>query len=191
MWYHYLYMLRQIRGTILSITDNKVLIEVQGFGISVITTSECALSLTVGTEATLSTHLVVRDTGLELFGFKDAASLSFFELLLTVSGVGPRSAINMMNLSPVPPLARAIRARDLGYITKVAGVGKKLAEKVVVELADKIPEDQTEHNTNDGDVLDAMVALGYSERDARIIIKNIPNTLVSKDERIRYALKER
>lgn len=183
-------MLRQIRGTVLSINDNKVLIEVHGFGIGVLTTKECALSLSVGTESTLSTHLVVRDTGLELFGFPDESSLSFFELLLTVSGVGPRSAINMMNLSPLPPLKRAIRTRDIGYLTKVAGVGKKLAEKVMVELSEKIPDDGIESNTSDTDVLDAMIALGYTERDARTLIKTIPNTLVSKDERLRYVLKE-
>jgi Holliday junction DNA helicase RuvA len=184
-------MLRRIEGTVISFSKNTVLVNVHGFGISLFTTLHGISAYTTGEGGVFYTHLVARDGGVELFGFPTKEELVFFELLLTVSGVGPRSALSVLNLSPILPLARAIRAKDVGYLTKVAGVGKKLAEKIVVELSEKVPETDLTHHSDDGELLDTLVALGYAERDARSLIKKIPNTLTGKNERLRYALKDK
>jgi Holliday junction DNA helicase RuvA len=184
-------MLRSVEGVVSSVEKNTVLVVVHGFGIALITTFEGASRLCVGEHATFYTHLVARDGSLELFGFPTESELRFFELLLTVSGVGPRSALSVLNASPVSPLTRAIRAKDVGYLTKVGGVGKKLAEKIVLELSEKMPEMHGDHAYGDSELLDTLVALGYLERDARSLIKKIPNTLTGKDERLRYALKDK
>ena len=140
----------------------------------------------MGSEATLATHLALKQDGLELYGFADSADRDFFELILTVSGVGPKTALSVLRKAPREALEGAIGKRDLAYLTKVVGLGKKSAEKMLVELADKIGPHS--HSREDGEVFDTLVALGYTEREARKALQAIPENLVGKDIRLKAAL---
>jgi Holliday junction DNA helicase RuvA len=177
-------MIRQIRGKVLSLGATSAVVEVMGLGIEVFTTAPGALSL--GAEATLYTRLAVKQDGLELYGFMSPADLSFFELLLTVSGVGPKTAMGVMRRGERGALEGAISKRDLSYLTKVVGLGKKSAEKMLVELADKVGTEP--HDDADGEVFDTLVALGYTEREARKALQNVPDSAAGKEARLKAAL---
>ena len=177
-------MIRQIRGKVLNVGLVSAVIEVAGFGIEVRMSSP--QTLLVGSEASLATHLALKQDGLELYGFHDSADRDFFELILSVSGVGPKTALSVLRRAPREALEGAIGTRDLSYLTKVVGFGKKSAEKMLVELADKIGPHS--HSREDGEVFDTLVALGYTEREARKALQSIPDGMTGKDARLKAAL---
>ena len=177
-------MIRQIRGEVISVGLTSAVVEVTGFGIEVHMSAPQALS--AGKEASLATHLVVRQDGMELYGFPTADDRDFFELVLSVSGVGPKTALSILRRAPREALEGAIGKRDLAYLTKVVGLGKKSAEKMLVELAEKVGP--RAHDSADGEVFDTLVALGYTEREARKALQNIPESAVGKDVRLKAAL---
>lgn len=177
-------MIRQIRGKVLSVGPVSAVIEIAGFGMEVHMSAPDTLS--IGSEAQLATHLAVKQDGMELYGFPDVADRDFFELILTVSGVGPKTALSVLRRAPREALEGAIGKRDLAYLTKVVGLGKKSAEKMLVELADKVGP--RSHDNADGEVFDTLVALGYTEREARKALQSIPEDVVGKDARLKAAL---
>lgn len=177
-------MIRQIRGKVLQVGPVSAVMEVAGFGVEVRMSSP--QTLTVGSEAVLATHLALKQDGLELYGFPDAADRDFFELILSVSGVGPKTALSVLRRAPREALEGAIGTRDLDYLTKVVGLGKKSAEKMLVELVDKVGPHS--HSREDGEVFDTLVALGYTEREARKTLQAIPDSAVGKDARLKAAL---
>ncbi len=177
-------MIRQIRGKVLNVGLVSAVIEVAGFGVEV--RMSAPQTLTPGSEALLATHLALKQDGLELYGFPDAADRDFFELILSVSGVGPKTALSVLRRAPREALEGAIGTRDLAYLTKVVGLGKKSAEKMLVELADKIGPHS--HAREDGEVFDTLVALGYTEREARKALQAIPGSAVGKESRLKAAL---
>lgn len=177
-------MIRQIRGKVLSVGPVGAVIEIAGFGIDV--RMSAPETLTVGEEARLATHLAVKQDGMELYGFADAIDRDFFELIISVSGIGPKTALSVMRRGRREALQGAISKRDLDYLTKVVGLGKKSAEKMLVELADKVGPHS--HATEDGEVFDTLVALGYTEREARRALSDIPKSTTGKDARLKAAL---
>jgi holliday junction DNA helicase RuvA len=177
-------MIRQIRGTVLATSVTSAVIEVAGFGVEVRMPN--AEVLPIGTEITLATHLTLKQDGLELYGFAESADRDFFELILSVSGVGPKTALSVLRRAPREALAGAISARDLTYLTKIVGLGKKSAEKMLVELADKVGP--RTHDAQDAEVFETLVALGYTEREARSALQSVPESVVGKDARLKAAL---
>ena len=177
-------MIRQIRGKVLSVGPASAVIEAAGFGIEVRVSSMEGLA--EGHEAALATHLAVKQDGLELYGFPTALDRDFFELILSVSGIGPKTALSVLRRAPREALEGAIGKRDLNYLTKVVGLGKKSAEKMLVELSEKVGPHA--HDGADGEVFDTLVALGYTEREARKALQSIPETVSGKDARLKAAL---
>lgn len=180
-------MIRQISGKVLATSTGSVVVNVAGIGLEI--KMNAPETLTVGREATLATHLVVKKDGVDLYGFVDPADRDFFELVLSVSGVGPKTALNVLKRANREVLAGAISTRDLDYLTKVVGLGKKSAEKMLVELADKVSA--TVHDDADSEVFDTLVALGYTEREARSTMVSIPHDVSGKDARLKAALAAR
>lgn len=177
-------MIRQIRGKVLSVGLTSAVVEVAGFGIEVRMSAPETLS--IGSEASLATHLTLKQDGLELYGFSGPADRDFFELILSVSGIGPKTALSVLRRATREALEGAIGKRDVNYLTKVVGLGKKSAEKMLVELADKVGP--SAHDDADGEVFDTLVALGYTERDARKALQAIPSDAVGKEMRLKAAL---
>jgi len=177
-------MIRQIRGRVVGVGPTSAVVEVAGFGIEV--RMSAPETLTLDSEATLATHLTIKQDGLELYGFANVADRNFFELILSVSGVGPKTALSVLRRAPREALEGAISKRDLTYLTKVVGLGKKSAEKMLVELADKVGP--CAHDDADGEVFETLVALGYTEREARKALQGIPDGMVGKDLRLKAAL---
>jgi Holliday junction DNA helicase RuvA len=168
-------MIASVRGAVLSAGLDSAVIEVGGVGLLLHTTAGTAASLRPGAEATLVTTLVVREDSLTLYGFADDDERAIFTMLQTVSGVGPRLALTMLAIHAPDGLRRAIGSGDLVALTKVPGIGKKGAERIVLELRDKIgiPSGVASSGARrpvatDGgaQVRDALVGLGWSSRQA-------------------------
>ena len=186
-------MIGQLTGTVNFRAERYVILDVGGVGYKIYA-SEPTLGLaTVGTSGTFWTHLVVREDVLDLYGFIAKAELELFELLISVSGVGPRSALAILSLASPQILTQAIAAGNTDYLTRVSGVGKKIAEKVVVELRDKlaaISSETSEHFKQAGDAMDAMKSLGYSDREAREALSKVPQDITDTGAIVKEALKQ-
>ena len=185
-------MISSLAGTVRHKDLNSVVVDVDGVGYKVAVPTEVAVESALGQSVFLWTHLAVRETSLELFGFAEREGLETFELLITISGIGPKTALGILNIVSPATLRQAVGSGDTSYLTRVSGIGKKNAEKIVLELKDKLVlrEGEATHDTKvEGDALEALVSLGYAERDARQALKKVPKTVKSASDRVKQALK--
>jgi Holliday junction DNA helicase, RuvA subunit len=145
-----------------------------------------------GESVTLLTHLVVREDAHLLYGFATAAERTAFRQLLRISGVGPKVALSVLSGMSVDDLSVAVASQDAGRLTRIPGIGKKTAERLVLELRDKLPTAITTVASQaaiaGGEVISALLALGYNEREAAAAVKPLPADLALADA-IRQALK--
>ncbi len=178
-------MIREIRGTVLGVELTGATIDVAGWGVFVHLATPDILK--EGATVRLKTYLVIKQDGVDLYGFPDEEDRHFFELLLSVSGVGPKTALSIFRKAPREALSRAIGSRDITYLTRVIGMSKKAAEKLAVELSEKVG-DGSAHDDQDAEVFDTLIALGYTEREARKTLGAIPPNVVGKDSRLKAAL---
>jgi holliday junction DNA helicase RuvA len=195
-------MISRLTGKIVHIDPKYIVLDVNGVGYKVATTVD--IMTKIGKEGekekdvTMWTYLAVRETALDLYGFTSLSELNFFELLITISGIGPKTALGILNSASVQALQTAVQTDDTSHLIKIAGIGKKVAEKIVMELKDKVDkfthteESKTamkEAQKNDNDALEALKALGYSQNEARDVLKEIPKSITKTNEKIREALK--
>ena len=172
-------MIGQLRGRLAEKRPNQVLVDVGGVGYLVqVPLSTYAALGELHTEVTLLIHTHVREDALALYGFVSAREKHFFELLLSASGVGPALALKILSGMTVEELVPAIRSADLGRLTKIPGVGRKTAERIVVELKDKLDAVAVEAEKPmpaspvgiEADVVSALVNLGYDGRAAEAAV---------------------
>jgi len=184
-------MFGHITGKIFDLKPTKVILKVGGLGFIVHSTLSYIEKLKPGMEASFWTHTAVRETVLDLFGFETEEELKIFELLITVSGVGPKSALAILGVAGVKAIEEAVYTKNTSSLTKISGIGKKTAEKIVIELDGKIISDGkgSDKTNEDIDVYDALRSLGYRERDIQETIKNLPKDIVGTNEKIKRALK--
>ncbi|PIR47026.1 MAG: Holliday junction branch migration protein RuvA [Candidatus Vogelbacteria bacterium CG10_big_fil_rev_8_21_14_0_10_45_14] len=185
-----------LQGTVEHLEEKSVILSVAGVGYYVYLTVPFSSSLRAGEERTLWVYTAVRDDAIELYGFASREELSFYELLLSVPGIGPKGALSILGLAPLRSLIGAIGRGDVIYLTKVSGIGKKTAEKMVLELKGKLghygnaEDGNATQKSEDTDVLSALLALGYGDREAREIVRTLPEDLVRVEDKIKYALRE-
>lgn len=172
-----------------------IILDVHGVGYKVFGTPDVLLKAheAKDTEITLWTHLVVKDDALDLYGFISRSELSFFELLITVSGIGPKTALGILSVASIDMIQSAIHQNDTSLLTKVSGIGKKNAEKIVLELKDKVDDIGHENNTaarsTDNDTIEALKSLGYSPAEIREALKKIDRGVTDTGARVKAALK--
>ena len=145
-----------------------------------------------GDNIELSTYLAVRETSFDLYGFSSQEELDIFELLITVSGIGPKTAMSILSIATIETLQKAVSSGNASYLVKMSGIGKKNAEKIVLELQGKLGvgyETSDASLSDEGDVLEALCALGYSQRAVRESLKQIPAETTDAKDRIKEALK--
>lgn len=183
-------MIGSLRGTVQGLIRGQAIIDVNGVGYRVALTADTLTGIIEGQEILLWTHMAVRETAQDLYGFLTRDDLTWFELLLTVSGVGPKSALAIVNTVDTKTLANAIGRNDARALAS-AGVGKKTAEKIVLELREKVGSIETKDapQGGDSDVVDALVGLGYSAKEAREVVRSLPADLATMEEKIREAIK--
>ena len=188
-------MIAHVSGKVVEKFAGSVIVDVHGVGYEVQVAMGDFESAHLDTEMKFFTYHHVREQSDELFGFSSLAAKKLFEMLITVQGIGPKAALSILSLGPAEQVRNAIANSDSAYITKASGVGKKSAERVVVDLSDKVglPTQydatpvQTVLNTND-DALDALIALGYTLADANSALEGVDTTLPA-EARIAEALK--
>lgn len=188
-------MIAHLSGKLLFSSDRFVVIEAAGIGYKVRVPMDTLNFLRAAKENAVSLwiHTSVREDALDLYGFEHQTELEFFELLIGVSGIGPRTALGILNIAPVNHLKEAIAAGDTGALTKVSGIGSKGAQKIILELRDKMGGHGTEMGGSmlreERDAIEGMVALGYAERDAREALKKVSADIKGTGARIKDALK--
>lgn len=184
-------MIGLLEGEVRGVRAGYALVMAGGVGYKVAATREALASLKNAAQATLWTHLAVREDALDLYGFASEEELGFFEMLLTVPGIGPKSALAVLDIASIATLRAAITGGNASYLTNVSGIGKKTAEKIVLELRDKLDKEEGAHASLKGDeeALEAMRALGYSHTEAREALRKVPSSIEKGSERLREALK--
>ena len=185
-------MIGYIEGTIQYIGPQSLVVNTNGVGYIVFTVTTVLTTYTIGENITLWIHLAVRENSMELFGFPDREQLSFFSLLLDVSGIGPRGALGIIEIAPVTTLQKAISSGDTTYLTNVSGIGKKTAAKIVIELKDKMAKIVGDGDTGlreESEALEALCSLGYSKKDAREALQQLPEDVTTTQEKITASLK--
>lgn len=186
-------MIYSLEGIIEYKKDKFAVINVNGVGYKIFMSSDILSKMPeLGEKAKIFTYQYVREGALDLYGFLNSFDLVFFEMLIAISGVGPKMAISILSIAPTNLLASAIVKGDLTFFTKVSGVGRKTAEKIILELKDKVHKlgiDMEEFETGDNEVLDALESLGYSAREAQNALRQLPKDVKGIENRIKEALK--
>jgi Holliday junction DNA helicase RuvA len=188
-------MIATVRGEITQIEGNAVIVEVGGWGVRVQTPLPLQTRLHVGMAVLLYTHLVVREDAWSLYGFETQAERDLFTLLLSVDGVGPRTALALLSGASLDTIQRAIFQEDAELLSRLPGIGRKTAQKIVLSLHDRLKpssvlENMAGMSDADSEVLAALTALGYSVVEAQMAIQSLPpDAPADVEERLRLALR--
>ncbi len=187
-------MIGRLEGACAGTTpEGAALIDVGGVAYAVhVTAPTLARLIESKNKVSLLIHTAVREDAIDLYGFESGEELVFFKQLMSVSGIGPKSALGILNLSDVTHLTRSIAQGDATALTRVHGIGKKSAERIVVELRDKVGGKQGVGGSaygSDAEVVDALLALGYRVEEARRALKEIGDAYEGVSERVAAALK--
>jgi len=191
-----IHMISRLSGTLIALDLKTAVIDVGGLGYKVFVGGETIEYLVgnISKPVSLFTYLAVRENSLDLYGFKNQQTLDMFELLITVSGIGPKSALGVLNVASEHTLREAITMEDTSYLTKVSGIGKKNAEKIVLELKGKFKDNETSFGekkdvSKEALVIEALKSLGFDEKSARDSIKKMDKELTA-EAMIKLSLKE-
>ena len=191
-------MIGSLRGELLDRSESELIVEVGGIGYRVFVSPAVLGSATAGGRIKLFTHHVVREDLQALYGFRTVEELGFFGLLLTVTGVGPKVAMAIVGSRPTPDLQLAIMQQDQAVLVSIPGIGKKLAERVIFELKEKVAAagvaaiSVAGQPVAESDVVGALQALGYSLPEAREAARhglNMTAQGASLEERVKAALR--
>ena len=190
-------MIGRIQGSLLEKNPPEILVDCNGVGYELMVPMSTFYNLPVlGEKVSLLTHFVVREDAQILYGFATSTERAAFRQLVKISGVGPRTALSVLSGMSVEELAQAVTLQEVGRIIKVPGIGKKTAERLLLELKGKLGADIGVNlsggvsitNDSQSDILQALVALGYSDRDAALALKALPKDIGVSDG-IKLALK--
>ncbi len=187
-------MIGKLTGTLAAKNPPEVLVDCGGVGYEVLVPMSTFYNLpALGERVALLTHLIVREDAHLLYGFATQDERAGFKQLVKISGVGPRTALSILSGMSVADIAQAVTKQDAARLTKIPGIGKKTAERLLLELKGKLGDalatgGVSVSNDNQSDILQALVALGYSDRDAGLALKALPAD-VGVSEGIKLALK--
>lgn len=187
-------MIAYLAGTILRKNEKSIIVLVGGIGYEVFTLPKKILEAAIGDEIKLLTYLDIKENSWNLYGFSDQESLDFFKLLLTISGIGPKSALNILSKAELDILRQAITANNPELLVKISGLGKKTAEVVVSQLKDKVgqfianPTNTLADNVN-SELIEVLSQLGYDISQIRNVLPKISPEAKSIEEKIKAALK--
>lgn len=188
-------MIGLLTGKIAFRNDPYIILDVHGVGYKVYITSQLFPSLTLDQELTVFTHTHVKEDALELFGFPTAEDLRLFELLIDVNGIGPKTAVGVFTVGNRSEIVGAIAQANVDFFTGVPRLGKKNAQKIIIELKNKIGGKEELNLAEESDdlvveTLSALQGIGFSEREARLALKAIEGKGDNVQDKVRLALKQ-
>lgn len=190
-------MITYLKGKVKYKNNNYIVIDVHDVGYRVFVISQLLEEIEENKDVELYTSQHIGEDKVELYGFKQVSELEFFEQLIQISGIGPKSALGILSQASVDDIKRAIIHGDSSLLTKVSGIGRKTAERIILELKNKIDVSEKEEKEylkeggikEEAEALDGLVSLGYSLKEARAALKQIPEKAVSVEEKVKEALK--
>ncbi|MDD5605987.1 MAG: Holliday junction branch migration protein RuvA [Patescibacteria group bacterium] len=183
-------MIGRITGQVQDKGSDWVLIGTSGgVGYKVYATHDLLTKAQIGDDLTLSTHLVVREDVLALYGFEDQPTVEFFKALIGISGVGPRSALGILNAGKVDDLKSAINDSNVALFTTISGIGRKTAERIIIDLKNKLDGFSGNASKDTEELLTALSALGYNTYEVKAVLPQIPRDLADTEDRVKHALK--
>ena len=187
-------MISYLEGEILDKNEKFFVVNVNGIGYKIFSHSGILGKIPEnGQNVKIWTHLYVREDAMDLYGFLNKEELEFFEILISISGIGPRSALGILEVAPVSSLKQAIVSEDETFFTKVSGIGRKTAQRLILELKNKLSKTVTPVKGSDsqqmGEALEALISLGYNQRDARRSLQEISKDIKGVEAKVKAALK--
>ena len=186
-------MIYSLVGRVKKVFNTFVAFDIHGVGFKVFMSEKDLKSLSGDAELEIFTHLHVKEDALDLYGFLSPKELSFFELLISVSGVGPRSALSILDVAEIGKLTAAIVENRPDLLTQASGIGRKTAERVIIELRGKVATLQSEEIVksmeSDGDLVEILSSLGYRKESARSALSKISVDVKGLEARLKEALK--
>ena len=187
-------MLYSVSGRLASKGENMMVVEAGGFGFKIFASAQTIRRAgPAGGNVKLFTHFHVREDAMELYGFLSEDELSFFELLISVSGVGPKSALSIIDVADLEELSAAIQEGRPDLLTKASGIGRKTAERIIVELRSKMKSSRSgavvEKMETDVDLVEALSNLGYRREEARDALAKVPRETTGVEARLKEALR--
>ena len=185
-------MIAKLKGVIDFARDSYVVVDVGGVGYKVFVTMHTFGMIAGRVNVELYIHTYVREDILALYGFVEFGELEMFELLISISGIGPKAALGILSIADPKTVATAVLNEDPTILTRVSGVGKKIAQRVILELKNKISDISTLEKaqiTSDSDALEALVAMGFSVSQGREALKGISPEVKDVGHRVKLALK--
>lgn len=185
-------MIAKLKGKIEYLKDNYAVVDVNGVGYKVFLSAYTFGKVAGMTETELFIHTYVREDTLALYGFLALEELEIFELLISISGIGPKAATGILSIATPRTIKTAILNEDPSILTKVSGIGKKTAERVILELKNKVADISTgdkEEVAIDTDAIEALISMGYTNAEARDALKSVPADIKDVGARVKMALK--
>lgn len=171
-------MIASVRGVVDAVTAQDTVINVGGVGLRMMATPTTLSTLTLGRESTLVTSLIVREDSMTLYGFADDDEREVFDILITLSGIGPRLGLAVLSVLTPDAIRRAVSSKDEATLTRVPGIGKKSAQRMILELGTRLGPsrgsiDSSPPATGSAEVIDALMGLGWNERDAAAAVEAV------------------
>ena len=183
-------MISSLKGIVTEKNAKSIVVAISGIGLRITTNTDTLRVAKLGESILLQTYLAVRENALELYGFADKESLEYFELLIGITGIGPKTAVAILNVANPETIRKAVSSGDTAYLTKVSGIGKKTADRIVRELEDKIGAiEEGPSVSEEVDAVEALRSLGYTQTEARDALKKIGGTATGAGDRVKAALK--
>lgn len=187
-------MIYSVSGTLQSRGENFVVVAVGGLGLKIFMHRKALQSLpSAQSHLSLFCHLHVREDALDLFGFENPEELHLFELLISVSGVGPKSALSVLDVSSLRDLSAAIQENRPDLLTQAAGIGRKTAERIILELRSKVRAAEggatVAKMETDADLVETLASLGYRKEQAKAALDKVAREVTSLEDRLKSALK--
>jgi len=187
-------MISYLSGIIKFKNSKSITLDVQGVGYELFLSLPALEKIKIGEQKDFFTHLYVREESMELYGFESQEEKKFFELLISVSGIGPKTALQTLSVAKLLEIKKAILRDDPSLLRKVSGIGNKTAERIVVELKNKledmpIGEEKINLSATDSGAFEALQTLGYSNQEIREALRKIPTEMEDENKIIKQALK--
>jgi Holliday junction DNA helicase RuvA len=185
-------MIAKIKGKLEYVRNNYAVVDVLGVGYRVYSTTYTLGKISGQEEVDFFIHTHVREDAIMLYGFSSLEELEMFELLISISGIGPKAGLGILTVAAPKTIKTAILNEDSSILTKVSGVGKKTAERVILELKNKIGDisvGDRESAVSGSDAIEALISMGYSATEAREALKSVPKDIKDIGEMVKKALK--
>lgn len=184
-------MIAYLTGKTIEREPKALIVDVGGVGYRVYVGSRLREKTAKGSEITLQIHHHISEERQDLYGFADATELRYFQLLLTVPSIGAKTARNILDIAPPGVLDQAVTDSDVALLTKVSGIGKKTAQRIIIELKEKLdaPKKRSVSGTLQHETMEALVSIGFSPTQARQVVGNLPKDVKTVEEAVKAALK--